>query len=84
LGQRVERLSAGERQRVALARAFAVAPKLLLIDEPTSRLDRDSAELVTQVVRDITTELGICTVCATHDDRMIAAADVRLNLDVAG
>lgn len=81
LGQRVERLSAGECQRVALARALVAAPRLLLIDEPTSRLDRESADVVIGLIRDITTELGICTICATHDEHLIAVADHRLDLD---
>ncbi len=77
--QRVERLSAGERQRVALARALAVGPQLVIIDEPTSRLDRSGADAVVDLIADVATN-GLCVVCATHDPALIARADHRIDL----
>ncbi|MBN9462161.1 MAG: ATP-binding cassette domain-containing protein [Burkholderiales bacterium] len=47
------RLSGGERQRLALARAWMIAPRLLLLDEPTASLDPSATEQVEQIVRDI-------------------------------
>ena len=77
--QRVERLSAGEIQRVALARALASARGLLLIDEPTSRLDSEiAAEVAALLAR--AAEAGHTVVCATHDPQVIAAADEVLAL----
>jgi ABC-type lipoprotein export system ATPase subunit len=73
--QRVERLSAGERQRVALARALASARGLLLIDEPTSRLDSDSAAEVGALLASAAAEEGQTVICATHDPQVIRAAD---------
>jgi ABC-type lipoprotein export system ATPase subunit len=72
--QRVERLSAGEAQRVALARAVACARGLLIVDEPTSRLDEHTAALVAGVLRRLTAD-GQSLICATHDDALAALAD---------
>jgi putative ABC transport system ATP-binding protein len=72
--QRVERLSAGEAQRVALARAVACARGLLIVDEPTSRLDDHTAALVAGVLRGLTAD-GQSIICATHDEALAALAD---------
>jgi ABC-type lipoprotein export system ATPase subunit len=72
--QRVERLSAGEAQRVALARAVACARGLLIVDEPTSRLDEHTAALVAGVLRRLTAD-GQSLICATHDEALAALAD---------
>jgi ABC-type lipoprotein export system ATPase subunit len=72
--QRVERLSAGEAQRVALARAVACARGLLIVDEPTSRLDEHTAALVAGVLRGLTGD-GQSIICATHDEALAALAD---------
>ncbi len=82
LQQRVSRLSGGEAQRVALAAALAGAQGLLLVDEPTSRLDRRSAALVAQTLRS-TVAAGHTVICATHDDGLIRAADARIELALA-
>lgn len=74
-GQRVERLSAGETQRVALARAIAAARGLLIVDEPTSRLDATSAELVALLLARVAAERGQTVICATHDAGLIGLAD---------
>ncbi len=72
--QRVQRLSAGEAQRVALARALASARGLLIVDEPTSRLDEDSATSVACALCEAASE-GQTVVCATHDPDLIRYAD---------
>ena len=71
LAQRVSRLSGGEAQRVALAAALAGAQGLLLVDEPTSRLDRRCAALVAQTLAS-TAAAGHTVICATHDEGLIA------------
>ena len=76
--QRVERLSGGERQRVALARALVCRPRLLLVDEPTSRLDRTNAALITEVLADYAR--SACVLSATHDADLIARATTRIAL----
>ncbi|MET3961477.1 thiamine transport system ATP-binding protein [Marmoricola sp. OAE513] len=69
-------LSGGERQRVALARSLAVEPRLLLLDEPFSALDRDLRERLAVEVRDILRRAGTTTVVVTHDhEEAFAVAD---------
>jgi ABC-type lipoprotein export system ATPase subunit len=81
LGHRVARLSAGERQRVAIARALACRPDLLLVDEPTSRLDQANAAVVGAMLADAARVQGATIVCATHDPLVIEQADRALPLE---
>jgi putative ABC transport system ATP-binding protein len=82
-GQRVGRLSAGERQRVAIARALAGGRGLLLVDEPTSRLDEAQAVAIAELLRRAAHVHGATVVCATHDPVLTEAADAELALDPA-
>jgi ABC-type lipoprotein export system ATPase subunit len=72
--QRVERLSAGEAQRVALARALACANGLLIVDEPTSRLDEETAGMVADLLAAAAEQDGHTVICATHDSSVIRRA----------
>ena len=78
--QRVSRLSAGESQRVALARALASARGLLILDEPTSRLDQLNAHVVAQLIGAAAAEGGNTVICATHDPLLIGRADALIEL----
>jgi ABC-type lipoprotein export system ATPase subunit len=69
------KLSAGERQRVAIARALAARARLLLVDEPTARLDEENALAVARLLARAAHQHGIAVVCATHDPVLIEAAD---------
>jgi ABC-type lipoprotein export system ATPase subunit len=80
LDQRVERLSQGERQRVAVARAVAPAPALLLLDEPTSRLDQAAAADLGGLLAELAHAGGMAVVCATHEPLVAEAADAELAL----
>jgi ABC-type lipoprotein export system ATPase subunit len=79
-GQRVSRLSTGERGRVALARAIASGAPLLLVDEPTSRLDEANALAVATLLARIARETGSAVLCATHDPILVEQADEELSL----
>jgi ABC-type lipoprotein export system ATPase subunit len=79
-GQRVSRLSAGEQVRVAVARALAARPALLLVDEPTARLDQANALRLATLLGALARETGTAVVCATHDPVVIAQADAELAL----
>lgn len=63
----VTTLSGGQRQRVALARALAPRPRLLLLDEPLSALDRGLREHLAGELRDILAVAGATAVYVTHD-----------------
>ena len=60
-------LSGGQQQRVAIARALAMEPKLMLFDEPTSALDPELVGEVLDVMRALSTELGMTMVVVTHE-----------------
>jgi putative ABC transport system ATP-binding protein len=79
LGHRIDHkprsLSGGERQRVAIARALVNRPHLVLADEPTAALDRDSAHKVVDLLKETTIEQGSTVVMVTHDHRIIEKAD---------
>ena len=80
-------LSGGEQQRVALARAFVANPSLLLADEPTGNLDRDTGIMVMDLLFSLQQEHGTTLVLVTHDEslasrchRSIQMLDGRINL----
>jgi ATP-binding cassette, subfamily C, bacterial CydD len=80
VGERGFGLSGGEAQRVALARALIRRPRLLLLDEPTARLDPESRDWVLNALR--TAARSGCTVLiATHQPEWFEWADERLRLD---
>ena len=69
---RPRQLSGGQEQRVAIARAIATDPDIVVADEPTGDLDRDSANSILDLLRRLNRELGKTIVMVTHD---LVAAD---------
>jgi spermidine/putrescine transport system ATP-binding protein len=68
LGDRkIDQLSGGQQQRVALARALVARPKILLLDEPLSALDKNLRHRMQQELKTLQLELGISFIFVTHD-----------------
>ena len=67
--RQVDQLSGGQRQRVALARAFVFRPRILLMDEPLSALDKKLREQMQIELKQLHRQLGVTTVYVTHDQR---------------
>jgi len=61
-------LSGGEQQRVSLARSLAISPKLLLLDEPFSSLDKSHRDQLVTEVRDILKKAKVTSILVTHDE----------------
>jgi ABC-type lipoprotein export system ATPase subunit len=81
LAQRPVRvLSGGERQRVSVARTLIVAPRLAVLDEPTSQQDEANAERLVGILVEAARS-GIAVLAATHDPVLVAAADTVLTLN---
>jgi putative ABC transport system ATP-binding protein len=74
-------LSGGQQQRVAIARAIVSDPELLVCDEPTGDLDRQSAEDVLGLLRQLNREHGKTIVMVTHDPKAAEYANHTLHLD---
>ncbi|MBT8441152.1 MAG: ABC transporter ATP-binding protein [Gammaproteobacteria bacterium] len=73
--RRANELSGGERQRVGIARAFMTEPKILLVDEPTSMLDRNRGHQIVELLRRECHEHNVATLMVTHDQSILDQAD---------
>lgn len=73
-------LSGGEQQRVAIARAIVHRPQIILADEPTANLDRDSASKVLDTLKSFHS-VGVTCLISTHDDYFLGSADRVIYLD---
>ena len=76
-----DELSGGEQQRVAIARAVVLKPDVLLADEPTGNLDRNTGEEVMRLINQLRIELGTLLILVTHSHRLAEQADRVLTLE---
>jgi putative ABC transport system ATP-binding protein len=76
-----EQLSGGQKQRVAIARALVTHPKLVLADEPTANLDRETAAMIIALMKTMQQELNATFLFSTHDTRIIGAVEIIYTLE---
>ena len=83
--KKATQISGGQKQRVAIARALINEPKIIMGDEPTGNLDSKNAEIVFDIFKELSSELGTSLLVVTHDtdfakrtDRIIEMADGRV------
>jgi putative ABC transport system ATP-binding protein len=76
-----ETLSGGQRQRVAIARALAAEPRIVLADEPTASLDKQSGRDVVDLMRDLARRQNVTVLIVTHDNRILDVADRIIHLE---
>jgi putative ABC transport system ATP-binding protein len=79
--KRPDQLSGGQKQRVAVARALVTNPELVLADEPTANLDRETALRIIELMRQLRDEFGTTFVFSTHDPKIMAEAEVTFVLE---
>ncbi|WP_146346919.1 ATP-binding cassette domain-containing protein [Phaeobacter marinintestinus] len=74
-------LSGGQKQRVAVARALVSNPEIILADEPTAALDKESGHNVVKMLKTLGDKRGTTTVMVTHDPRILEMADRIITLE---
>lgn len=82
--RQINQMSGGQKQRVALARAIVFAPRILLMDEPLSALDKKLREHMQIELRRLHEKLGMTTVYVTHDQREALTMSDRIAVINAG
>lgn len=70
-----QQLSGGQKQRIAIARALVGHPKLILADEPTAALDRETGREVISLIQRLANEQGAAVLMVTHDNRILDFAN---------
>lgn len=78
--RKVLRLSGGEQQRVAIARSLSYNPKMIVADEPTGNLDKQTESEILEIFKRLAHEEGKCVIIVTHSPNVCDAVDVIYDL----
>jgi len=78
--RKVLRLSGGEQQRVAIARSLSYDPKMIVADEPTGNLDKQTEAEILEIFKKLAHEKGKCVIIVTHSQNVCDIADVIYDL----
>jgi putative ABC transport system ATP-binding protein len=74
-------ISGGQKQRVAIARALITQSKIVLADEPTANLDRDTALRIILLMKQMRDEFGTTFIFSTHDPKIVGNAETIFNVE---
>lgn len=73
---RILKLSGGEQQRVAIARSLSYNPDIIIADEPTGNLDKDTENEILKIFKDLAKKQNKCIIIVTHSENVCKQADV--------
>ena len=80
LDRRILKLSGGEQQRVAIARSMSYNPDIILADEPTGNLDKETEEEIMKIFRDLAENDNKCVIIVTHSNNVCKLSDEVIDL----
>lgn len=80
MSYRPNELSGGQQQRVAIARALVIKPNILIADEPTGDLDRQSGDMILNLLQNLSYTTDVTTIIATHDTTAVKIASTVLSM----
>ena len=81
MNQKIGELSGGQQQRISIARVLSKKPKIIFADEPTGNLDKETANLVMNVLLEYIQENNAGMILVTHDEEMAKLCDRRYRLE---
>ena len=82
--RKVLKLSGGEQQRVAIARSLSYNPKMILADEPTGNLDKETENEILKIFKNLAKEENKCVIIVTHSENVCNQADKIFELNKIG
>ena len=79
--KKVLKLSGGEQQRVAIARSLAYNPKIIIADEPTGNLDKETEDEILNIFKNLAHEDNKCVIIVTHSKNVCDNSDIIYDLE---
>ena len=79
--RRVLKLSGGEQQRIAIARSLSYNPNIIIADEPTGNLDKETEDEILNIFKDLAKKENKCIIIVTHSKNVVDNVDIVYNLD---